>query len=172
VKPMKNSPALRCGSAQSVANAACCCRDVHPGRCRLRLAHDEEDCREIQSKIFRPSLVPGGRLTATLVPHPGCLEELFSVPKSGWFEALNSAFSLLAQPSWRPKAFFFRLNRLNHHGSFARLPRGPNTHAPVSFGSQSISGSVTPGKVQPFVKSLRISVTFSVLNSSTKPVRE
>ena len=97
VKPMKNSPARRCGSAQSVAKAACCCRDVHPGRCRLRLAHDEEDCREIQSKIFRPSLVLGGRLTAPLVPHPGCLEELFSVPKSGWFEALNSAFSLLAQ---------------------------------------------------------------------------
>jgi hypothetical protein len=63
---MKNSPALRCGSAQSVTKVACwrlrSCREITAGRQRSRIAHDEEDSYEMQIKLLRASLAePSGR---------------------------------------------------------------------------------------------------------------
>jgi hypothetical protein len=66
VSAMKNSPAVRCGSAQSVTKVACwrlrSCREITAGRQRSRIAHDEEDSYEMQIKLLRASLAePSGR---------------------------------------------------------------------------------------------------------------
>src|ERR1700736_5756819 len=58
---IKNSPALRCGNAQSVTKVACSrsrsCREAHPGiQRRSRIPHDEEDCFGIQIQLCRTSL--------------------------------------------------------------------------------------------------------------------
>jgi hypothetical protein len=65
VSAMKNSPAVRCGSAQSVTKVACwrlrSCREITAGRQRSRIPHDEEDSYEMQIKLLRASLAePSG----------------------------------------------------------------------------------------------------------------
>src|SRR5258707_13898199 len=66
VSAMKNSAAVRCGSAQSVTKVACwrlrSCPEITAGRQRSRIPHDEEDCYEMQIKLLRASLAePSGR---------------------------------------------------------------------------------------------------------------